>query len=222
MKPTFLIILLISPFIVTAQVKKDSLSNHIYPGAATSAKDLKNPALNLDTYSINPFFNGIKIITDSTYIAIYHTKPKQYIDFAPAYYMDSIRVNSLAYIDPKDISDIKIIGGKDSINKIWGKVFVTLKKHSYHFITIENLTKRCIPNFDSKTQAVIYVLNDKLVTDTANMIFEITYIRNVEVTDGSQIKAFKGLLSSVTVLKINTGDAPIYLRGSSTPESFKQ
>lgn len=190
MKPTFLIIFLLAFLGGFAQTKKDSSAG------------------------VFVFIDKPKII-DSNYIRIYHSKANPDTGLPPAYYIDSVRVQSLPNFNPKDILDIKIHSGIDSISKTNGKIFIALKKHSYHFISIEELTKRCIPNFDSKSQAVIYLLNDKLISDTTDMKFEITYIRSVEVTDGSQIKAFKGILSGVIVLKIYTGDASdtsIYIR----------
>ncbi|MBS1530667.1 MAG: hypothetical protein JSU01_10190 [Bacteroidetes bacterium] len=213
MKPTFLIILLVGSFTATAQVKKDTSTGVIYP-KSFRLRDTEQ----LNDYS-NLFKDKPKVI-DSNYIKIYHSKNN--VDFPPAYYVDSVRAKSMSYIDPKDITDIKIFSGIDSVNKTKGKIYVTLKKHSYHLITIEELTKRAIPNFDSKTEPIIYFVDDKLVTDTTGLKFEITHIRDVEVIDGSQIKAFKGLLSNIIVLKINTGNAPIYIRGNTTPASFKQ
>ena len=213
MRAILLIIFILISFTGFAQVKKDSSSDAIYMRSTKSSDSaLANYRLLKD---------NTKAI-DSTYIKIYHSKDYADTGFPPAYFIDSVRAQSMSYLNPKDILDIKVVGGKDSVNKTNGKIYITLKKHPYHFITIEELTKRCIPNFDSKTQPVIYMWDDKLVTDTTNMKFEITYIRDVEVIEGSQIKAFKGLLAGVIILKINTNDAPIYLRGNTTPVSFKQ
>jgi hypothetical protein len=215
MKATFLIILLLAFFDGFAQVKKDSPTGALYP---TSIKP-KDTA-QLTDYS-NLFSDKPQII-DSNYIRIYHAKINTDTSFPPVFYIDSVKTPSMSYLNPKDIIDIKIYSGIDSANKTNGKIYITLKKHSYHLTTIEDLTKRCIPNFDSKTQPVIYFVDDKLITDTTGVQFDIPYIRDVEVIDGSQIKAFKGLLSGVIILKINIGDAPIIIKGNPTSVSFKQ
>jgi len=215
MKPTFIIILLLAFFDGFSQVKKDSSTGVIYPMAIKPQDTAR-----LTDYS-NLFSDKPKVI-DSNYIRIYHAKNDVDTGLPPAYYIDSVKTQVMWYFNPKDVIDIKTYSGIDSANKTNGKIYITLKKHSYHLITIEDLTKRCIPNFDGKTQPVIYFINDKLITDTTGLQFEITYIRDVEVVDGAQIKAFKGLLSGVMVLKINTGDAPIIIRGHSIPVSFKQ
>ena len=213
MRTIILTILLFVSFIGFAQVKEDSSMRK------TSPKRNNLSALDqLPDYSI--LLKDNKEPIDSNYINIYYSTNST--NFPIAIYMDSLRVSSLSVIDPKDILDVKIIKGIDSINKINGKVFVTLKKHLHHFITIAELTKRCIPNYDSKVQPIIYMVDDKLITDITNMMFEITYIRDIEVVEGSQIKAFAGLLSNVTLLKIYTKSAGIVLRGNPTLVSFKQ
>jgi len=140
-------------------------------------------------------------------------------------YLDSVRVNSISDINPDNVAGVMIVRTKDSVNKITnGKVYISSKKYPYHFVTLGEITKRAIPASNNNSRPIIYFVNDKLVTDTTGMKFEIVgHQLGVEVIDGSQIKAFKGLLSHVIVLKINdTDNMQIYIRGNSALTSFKQ
>ena len=212
MRAALLILLSIIFFTSSAQVRRDTIMS----GSKMNAKSVKLSDLPAKRSEL------LSGVTDSTFIDIYHSDKQEGIDFPPAMFVDSVRVKSIPIINANDIIDLKVYGGRDSINKTHGKIYITLKKRSYHFITIEDLTKRAIPNFDKKTQPVIYLVDDKLITDTAGMTFEITHIRNVEVVDGSNIKAFQGLLSNVILIRINTESAPNYIKGSPSPALFKQ
>lgn len=154
------------------------------------------------------FFSGFAQVKKDTYPNV-------------VYYIDSVRVKSLSDISPDNISGIMTVRTIDSVNKTTGEVYISSKKRAYHFMNIEELTKRVIPASDSNTRSIIYFINDKLVTDTTGMKF--SYMLDVEVIDGSQIKAFKGPLSNVIILKIsNTDNIPIHIRGNSALTSSKQ
>ncbi len=131
-------------------------------------------------------------------------------------YFDGVMVTSWSNINPNDISGITTICVRDSVNKISkGKAYIISKKYPYQFMTIGELTNLAIPAYNN-TKPVIYFVDDKLITDTAGIKFG--YGLGVDVIDGSQIKAFKGLLSHVTVLKINKniGGGQIYIKGKSS------
>jgi len=156
---------------------------------------------------------------DISHIKIYHQKDHTN-DFHVQYYLDSAKMWSIPYMDGKDIMDVKVKKGVDSINKISGKIYITLN-HPHHFITIDELTRKFIPNFDSKKQPIIYAIDEKLLTDVANIVFDINYIKDVTILKGSQIKYFKGTLPKSIVFMIDTQSAPVVLRGVDTIYNLK-
>lgn len=136
-----------------------------------------------------------------------------------------VRVNSLLtyrsipIIDPKDIGSINIEKGKDYVNKTDGIINISLNKPDIHFITIGELTQKCIPGFDFKKQPIVYVVDDKLIDDASNVAFESSYIRNIEILDHSKEAQHIGPLSNLIVLKIYTQSAPVYIKGTASPVS---
>jgi hypothetical protein len=129
---------------------------------------------------------------------------------------------SMPYMDVNDIVSITVKKQADSINKIDGQIYIELKKQPYHFITINELTKKCIPDFDSKKQSIIYVVDEKFVPYAANILFDANFIRNVEILNSAQVAYSNGPAANTIVLKINTNLAQVYIHGKSSPFSLKQ
>ena len=157
---------------------------------------------------------------DTTRINIYHTDNTQ-DKWPPLVYVNSsLTYRSIPYIDPNDISTINISKGKDLLNKTDGIVNISLKKPDAHFITIGELTQKCIPGFDVKKQPVVYVIDDKLIDDASDVAFESSYIKGVEITDHAKDAHRTGPLSNLVVLKIYTKSSDTYIKGSSSQVSI--
>ena len=174
------------------------------------------------TLSFIPFFGLSQVKIDSTALKVFYPKTLQNKSSHTVYSLDSTKMPSMPYMDPADIMSIEVKKPTDSINKMGNSIYIKLKKHPYHFITIDDLTKKCVPNFDRQTQAVIYVIDEKFVPYSADIIFETTFIKYIEVLSSSQIKYFNGSLSDVIMLMISTKFAPVYLHGTSSEFSIKQ
>src|SRR3569833_961282 len=188
MRDALLILLSIIFFMSSAQVRRDTIMS----SSKMNAKSVKLSDLPAKRSEL------LSGVTDSTFIDIYHSDKQEGIDFPPAMFVDSVRVKSIPIINANDIIDLKVYGGRDSINKTHGKIYITLKKRSYHFITIEDLTKRAIPNFDKKT-----------------------HIRNNEKKNKTNKKTKQGKHTKKKLIRINTESAPVYIKGSPTPALFK-
>ncbi len=135
------------------------------------------------------------------------------------YVNSSLKYRSIPQIDPNDIASINIKKGKDYVNKTDGIISIELKKKNVHFITIDELTQKCVPGFDAKKQAAVYVIDDKLIDDASNVAFESSYIKNIEILDYSK-GHHTGPLSNVIVFKIYTQAAPVYVEGTSSDASI--
>ena len=160
-------------------------------------------------------------LADTTSIRIYHTDNNQ-DKWPPLVYVNSsLTYRSIPYIDPNDISTIHISKGKDLLNKTDGTINISLKKPDAHFITIGELTQKCIPGFDVKKQPVVYVIDDKFVDDASDVASESSYIKSVEITDHSKDVHSSGPLSNLIVLKIYTRSSAVYIEGASSQASIE-
>ena len=150
---------------------------------------------------------------DTTNFKITHTDNSKK-DWPLAVYVNSSLIfQTLPCMDPNDVATIKIIKGKDSINKTSGTVSIELKKKGIHFIAINELTQKCIPGYDATKQPVAYVIDDKFINDASDIAFETSYIRNIEVLDYSKDTHHIGPISNLVVIKIYTKSAAVYIKG---------
>lgn len=158
-------------------------------------------------------------LADTTRITIFHT------DNFPGKWPPLVHVNSsltyrsIPYINPNDISTMNISKGTDLVNKTDGVINISLKKADPHFITIGELTRKCIPGFDSKKQAIVYVIDNKFIDDASDVVFESSYIKGVELNDHSKDAYYTGPFSNLVVFKIYTQSSTTYIKGASSPVS---
>lgn len=156
--------------------------------------------------------------TDS--VNVYHTDAVLN-KWPPLVYVNSsFTYRSLPYIDPNDISTINISKGKDPVSKTDGIINISLKKADPHFITIGELTQKCVPGFDPKKQPVVYIIDDKFIDDASDAAFESSYIKSVEITDHSKDAHRTGPLSNLVVFKIYTRSSETYIKGTASQVSI--
>jgi hypothetical protein len=161
-------------------------------------------------------------LTDTARINVYHTDNDQN-KWPPLVYVNSsLTYRSVPYMNPNDISTMNISKGKDIANKTDGVINISLKKPDAHFISISELTQKCIPGFDAKKQPVVYVIDDKFIDDAVDVAFETSYIKGVEVLDYSKDIHHTGPLSNLIVLKIYTQSSDVYIKGAASQVSIER
>jgi hypothetical protein len=99
-------------------------------------------------------------------------------------------------------------------------VIIECYRFNTNLLGFGELTKKCIPGFDFKKQPVVYVIDDRLINDASDVVFESSYIRNIEILDNSKDAHNIGSLSNLIVLKIYTQSAPVYIKGTSSKASI--
>jgi hypothetical protein len=117
---------------------------------------------------------------------------------------------------------MNISRGRDLVNKTDGIITISLKKPDAHFITIGELTQKCIPGFNVKKQSVVYIIDDRFIDDASDVAFESSYIKGVEITDHSKDTHQTGPLSKLIVLKIYTQSSDVYIKGDSSQVSIEE
>jgi len=161
-------------------------------------------------------------LPDTTRINIFHTDNVSK-KWPPLVHVNSsLTYRSIPYINPNDIATMNISKGKDLVNKTDGIINISMKKADPHFITISELTEKCVPGFDAKKQAVVYVIDDKFVDDASDVVFESSYVKGVELNDHSRDVHHTGPLSNLIVFKIYTQSSTTYIKGASGQVSVDQ
>jgi len=157
--------------------------------------------------------------TDTTLFNVSYTD-KSNLAWPPMVYVNSLMYHSVPCMDPNDIASIDVRKGKDFLNKTDGIIRITLKKKDVHFITIGELTQKCIPGFDAKNRIAVYSIDDKLIDDASTAVFESSYIKNIEILDYSKDSHYIGPVSNLVLIKIYTQSAPVYIKGASSEASI--
>ncbi|MCD8741078.1 hypothetical protein LT679_10735 [Mucilaginibacter roseus] len=140
---------------------------------------------------------------------------------APVYYVDGTIVNR-AYFDfikPDSIKEIHVIKTDDEHPN--GAVYITLNNPAFlkriladKLLSIKDILR--IKGIAVKNkQPVIYVWDDKLLTDTANVRVPESYLRSVKLTPAANMPYFKTALPNTSVVTIFTSvkDGKIMIRG---------
>lgn len=138
----------------------------------------------------------------------------------PAYFIDSIKVNDaspyLTYMNPDEIANVHIDKDKTYPH---GAIFITLKDHRKlaemlqdKLLSISDITKANISPSEKNNQ-VIYLLDDKLLTDTAGIRVPSKFVRQVTLIKANETAYFKTALPNVLLMKISTKPPVIRIRG---------
>lgn len=138
----------------------------------------------------------------------------------PTYFIDSIKVNPnqsyLNYINPNDIASINI--SKDPIYPD-GAVFITLKDHNTFtklrqdkWLSLGDIAKTNITVTD-KRKPVLYLLDDKLLTDTAGVRIPSALVKKVTVVKATETPYFKTALPNVLLMMVSTKPEELRIRG---------
>ncbi|MCC8410620.1 hypothetical protein LJ707_16880 [Mucilaginibacter sp. UR6-1] len=140
----------------------------------------------------------------------------------PVYYVQGTVINR-AYFDfikPDSIKEIHVIKTDDKHPN--GAIYITLNNPEYlkrmladRLLSIKDILRVKGITVKSK-QPVIYVWNDKLLTDTANVRVPESYLRSVRLTPAVNMPYFKTALPNTSVVTIITGvkGEKIMIRGA--------
>lgn len=136
----------------------------------------------------------------------------------PLYFLDSVQISSeyITYLNPEDISDVHVNKDQKYPN---GAVFISLKDHS----TVGKLLKdKLLSLYDilnlntakaDRHKPVIYIIDEKLLTDTANVRIPAMFIKNVSVVKAAETPYFKTALPNVLLMRISTKPPKLIIRG---------
>lgn len=148
----------------------------------------------------------------------------------PAYIIDSVRLIDGGvysnYIDPNQIATINVV--RDASLYPNGALFISLKDHSIltrlqqdKWLSLSDIASKSIAD-TGKAKPVLYILNDKLLTDTTGIKIPSICIAGVSLIRASETAYFKTALPDALILMISTkkvDEAPtIFLKGETIGE----
>lgn len=118
------------------------------------------------------------------------------------YYIDSIRISSLNFLDKSKIEKADLIKA-DGKKNLHNKVFVTIKKTAQlRWLTISDIMQQ---NKLADSAVYIFMLNDNLINDTATFRIDGALVKSVVILKGSEIETIPNNLPNAAVLKLFTG-----------------
>ena len=137
----------------------------------------------------------------------------------PAYYADSQHVDmGKVYVNLNNIANINVVNGLDSITKTNGKVYLLFKQHYTSFLTLSDVLRSHQPDFSE--QKIIYIIDNKVITDTAGIRIDPTLLLDVHAVSMSDVfylgggTAKMGLVSIETKPRQKDGKQQIMIRGN--------
>ena len=135
---------------------------------------------------------------------------RQLLTPKPVYLIDSIKVDEryLKYIDPEEIASLNVF--KDALNYHDGAVFIQLKEkgllerlmHS-KWLSLGEIAGQNIKVAD-KQKPVLYLVDEKLLTDTSNVRIPVICLNKVSIVKASETEYFKTALPDVLIMMIAT------------------
>lgn len=138
----------------------------------------------------------------------------------PTFIVDSIEVgqNALNNINPNNIQNINVIRNAKYPN---GAIYVTLKNPralaaASKMVSLQQLTDEQIPAED-KSKTRIYLLDDRLITDTTNLRIDVNAYHNVRIMPAANAPYFKTAMPNTLLIIISTFDPKghVMIRGTS-------
>jgi hypothetical protein len=139
----------------------------------------------------------------------------------PLYFLDSIQVspeymNYITYLNPDDISAVHV--DKD-VKYPNGAVFISFKDHTLvdkllkdKILSLNDIRNANVAKADMR-KPVIYLIDDKLLTDTANVRIPSMLVRYVTVVKAAETAYFKTALPNVLLMRISTKPPQLRIRG---------
>jgi hypothetical protein len=104
--------------------------------------------------------------------------------FPPAIYIDAQRADfPITYLDPENVESVWVVKGEDSINKKSGIIYITTKNHLPP-LTLADIS-RGQPGLKEKN--VLYIIDDKMITDTINVRIDSSIIVRIEAVHSADI-----------------------------------
>ncbi|WPU93469.1 hypothetical protein SNE25_29570 [Mucilaginibacter sabulilitoris] len=136
----------------------------------------------------------------------------------PLYFLDSVKVSNeyITYLNPDEISDVHVDKNEKYPN---GALFISLKDHSIvgkllkdKLLSLNDIRSANTAKAD-RHKAVIYIIDDKLLTDTANVRIPAMFVKNVSVVKAAETPYFKTALPNVLLMRISTKPPQLRIRG---------
>ena len=135
-------------------------------------------------------------------------------------FVDSVELDKghsiLNFIETSEIADIKVIGPGEKFKN--GAMYIMLKDpgllnrlmQEKQLSLMEIMKAKVTP--EEVTRPVVYILNDKIVTDTAGIRTPASRVYNVDVIRASETAYFKTAFPSALIVNISTHPPKIYIR----------
>lgn len=153
--------------------------------------------------------------------SILYPNPRVPQGFQPAYYVDSIKMDSTAnvlhFINPNQIKKITI--ERDARHKN-GAIYITLKNHKVldsllndRQLSLQEILNSNVKADEQKNKA-LFIWDDKLITDTTNIHFPSKKITRVTVIKASEMPYFKTAFPDMLIVMVSTKPPVIYIRGA--------
>lgn len=118
------------------------------------------------------------------------------------YYIDSIRISSLNFLDHSKIEKAHLVKADGKKNR-HNKVFVSIKKSAQlQWLTISDIMQQ---NKLTDSAAYLLMLNDNLINDTASFRIDADLVKSVAILKGSEIETIPNNLPNAAMLKLFTG-----------------
>ncbi len=136
-------------------------------------------------------------------------KAQSLVSSKPIIMVDSITMphNILTFIKPEDIKAVHVEKSKDYAD---GIIYVAMKDHQVlldllkgKMLSLNDLKNTYVPAADRK-KPILYVMDFKLLTDTAGIRIPSAHYHKVNVFKGEDSPYFKTVLPNALIVTINT------------------
>jgi hypothetical protein len=136
----------------------------------------------------------------------------------PVFMIDSVKTAKayFEYLDSNDIASFNVFKNQQYPD---GVVYATLKDHNMALkllrsplLSLNDIAKANVPQAE-RSKPVLFMVDDKLLTDTAGVRIPSFFVYHVKVTKATETAYFKTALPDVLLMMISTKPSVAYIRG---------
>ncbi|QJD95138.1 hypothetical protein HH214_04220 [Mucilaginibacter robiniae] len=145
----------------------------------------------------------------------------------PVYFVDSVQINEanmplVEHIAPQEIASLQI-GNNPKYPQ--GSIYITLKDHSLldkllkdKLLTLADITEKNMPG---QKKQIIYLVDNKMLTDTSGIRIPSNYVKNVKVVKANETPYFKTTFPKAVIVMISTKPEEMHIRGGLVAEDIE-
>ncbi|RYY36818.1 MAG: hypothetical protein EOP46_05015 [Sphingobacteriaceae bacterium] len=136
----------------------------------------------------------------------------------PVYFVDSVKISQSYFrlINADDIESINVSKDKKYPN---GAIYIALKDKTklnkllqQKLLSLNDFAKAAL-KVSSTDKQIVYMLDDKLITDTTGISIPATYLEQVKILTPQEAPYFHTTFPKALIMKISSKPADIYIRG---------